>query len=691
MGGSNTILGFTHFPTIGVHPCSSAVSWRQDESPLTHGGAWRTIVALRVRAHNIIPSWLLPTAATALLVIVATAGCTITETRERAPAAAPPPTFLGPPFFRGTVGSMAILLDYEPLLVSGYGIVVGLDDTGSSEVPPLLRQTLINQMRKMGVGSISMVGEFPELARMSPERLLSRKDTAIVGVQGFIPPGAVRGTRFDVLISAWPQTQTTNLAGGQLWQVDMAPGQLENPREFLFKQAQASGPIYMSPFDDRYTDQPKRAFLRQAIVIKGGQVTEDRPITLALNQPSWQRSRAIANRINERFGLATDAKPIASPETDRIINLWIPPRWAGDPGELLAMIGYLYIQTGPGFEAVTARRLTRELVRQPSFAPQITVAWQTLGRTALGVLRESYDSDNLTLRQAALEAGAYLGDALAGESLAELAANPDPQVRIAAARSLSHLTRSEALFELLSDEDRTVRIAAYEALTKMNSRLVERTPIFDKYKQLKFVIDRIPSEKPLVYVSQVGVPRIALFGDHIGFATPEVGRAWDNRLMIRTTAPDAPASLFYQPPRESSPQTVSIVPTLPTLIYYLAHYPTLEQPEPGLNLPYSEVVDAVYHLCESRFVQAPLELNLSPLAKLIDEYERGADSIDRRPEFVDPADRGEISVQDPEVTTDEWTIRSETADPGATNAEVMAVPAEEPDPPAMTRPETDNP
>ena len=42
-------------------------------------------------------------------------------------------------------------------------------------------------------------------------------DTAVVVVEGLIPPGATEGTRFDLRVFAHPMTSTTSLEGGRLY------------------------------------------------------------------------------------------------------------------------------------------------------------------------------------------------------------------------------------------------------------------------------------------------------------------------------------------------------------------------------------------------------------------------------------------------------------------------------------------
>ena len=123
---------------------------------------------------------------------------------------------LMPPGVAGTVGEYADLVGANPLPVRGYGVVVGLGKNGSSEVPTGLKDQLVQEMSKLGLGSPQAGTE-----GLSPSRMLEDKDTAVVVVGGWLPPGAPKGTRFDVMVQALPQTQTLSLVGGTLLGTDL--------------------------------------------------------------------------------------------------------------------------------------------------------------------------------------------------------------------------------------------------------------------------------------------------------------------------------------------------------------------------------------------------------------------------------------------------------------------------------------
>ncbi|MBB6430491.1 flagellar basal body P-ring protein FlgI [Algisphaera agarilytica] len=581
-----------------------------------------------------------------LLTAVTLVGCK-TEEAGRAPAAAPGATFTGPRYLYNTVGSLARLKNNQPRLVSGYGVVVGLDGTGTSEVPAALRQWLINEMTKQGVGS----RQYDEILPMSPAQLLASPDTAVVRIAGIIPPGSVAGSRFDLVVTA-ADTSTTSLVGGRLWTCSLSQGGLNPENFYLTPLAEGRGPIYLSPTDNASRD----AFeldenRRTALVVAGGEVLETQAFELILNQPSHPRSRAIADRINERYPAApSDRSQTANAISPLVIQLNIPARYAETPKEFIDLVMHTFIDRSPGLVKFKGEELIELLREDPTQSNQIVIALKALGPNVRRVLQDYYTVDTtkpeaeripLYLRLAALEAGAYVGDELSSRHLLELAGHEEPSVRIRVAEALVNLPDSDfggqALLTLLNDPVISVRISAYESLARSgNRRLIERTEIKDRNGEIKLVIDRLPVKEPLVYITQKGYPRLVIFNPRLGFDVPTMAGIWGGQLMVRRTAASEPAELFYQySDRDQNNKMVSdqhkIDPTLATLAYILAHNPTFEDPQPGYNLTYGEVVDAVYQLAQAGAIDAEVEVDRSLLTRLLDRTrdERGAPGPDR--------------------------------------------------------------
>jgi|GEM_PF-2249874 len=561
-----------------------------------------------------------------LSLLAATIGCNKKEVIDK-PTAPPAATFTGPAYLNGTVGSMTSRRGFAPRLVSGYGLVVNLPGTGSPDVPAFLRQEMINRLRREGFGS-----RRAGLGALTPETVLESEDTALVAVEGFIPPGATEGTRFDVLVSALPQTGTTNLEGGYLRTVEMSLFGTNEQRSFSRTLAKARGAMYLQPFDATSTEQAIYQQNLQAVVIGGGVVTEPSVIELVLNQPSWTRSSQIADRINEVFRKdGPDRNPTAVAKTDVLIQINIPSRYAHDPARFLDLVDHVYTQRGPTFEMEQARRLGEVAALSPREARRVSLAWQTLGKRALEVIRSYYNHENITVRLAALSAGVRLDDQLAADPLMDLSQHEDAQIRHEVAVTLGYLQNSlrgtRVLMTLVDDADTRVRIAAYESLVMLESDAIQRhTFLWDK--QPKFDLDIVPATRPLIYINIKAGPRVVIFNGMTGFKEPLMAKLWDNQLMLRGSRdPENKAmTVFYQEQGKPEPQVHQIAPTVGNLIFLLAHESTVEAPTPGFNLPFSRVVNVLHTLCGTGEIQAPLHIDQSPLAAQIAQARGSAES-----------------------------------------------------------------
>ena len=77
---------------------------------------------------------------------------------------------------------------------------------------------------------------------LTPEKMLDSEDTAIVVVEGVIPPGAIEASDFDVRVFVLPGSTTSSLEGGRLYTADLRPGPLTAGSKQAFALATAGGP-----------------------------------------------------------------------------------------------------------------------------------------------------------------------------------------------------------------------------------------------------------------------------------------------------------------------------------------------------------------------------------------------------------------------------------------------------------------
>lgn len=489
-----------------------------------------------------------------------------------------------PSVLRNTIGAQSSLRGMEPVLVSGYGLVVGLNGTGSRDVPGPVRAVMEREMLALGVGR--EVGPF---GGMTPNELLDDPNTAVVIVSAVIPVGAPEGTMFDVQVDTLPGTSATSLEGGVLYTTNLYRGLVRPAAPATTALAAARGPVFINPFAS--PDRPS-SIVRptQGRVLNGGVVIEPQPVFISLDAPSHTRSRAIAEAINSRFPRRPAEAPVARGRNEELVELTIPAEYRDDPNEFIELVRYL--RTEIAYPEQAAMEYVRALKEQPELSEPLAWALQALGPIAIPAVRGMYEYPESRPRLAAITAGAKLGDMLTRPHLEDLAVTGPPGLRPSAVALLAELDADPKinlfLRDLLSDPDIGVRVAAYESLDKRGDPCIERRVIPDK-----FVIDVVPAAEPMVYVTMQKTPRIVVFGASLEVRRPVYIEAWNGRLMLSANDPTQRVRVYYRDPRSDLASTGEVRPELVELVEYFAHKTTPEEPAPGLDFSYSEVVGAL--------------------------------------------------------------------------------------------------
>lgn len=525
----------------------------------------------------------------ALALLVTAAGCSSNDTPPpRAREVRPLVERDLPNVLRGTVGSEVTLRGTDPALVSGYGLVVGLNGTGSKEIPAGIRAYMETEMMRMGVGR-----EDGPMKGVNPGDLLDDPNTAVVLVQALIPPAAPKSLQFDVYVSALRGSSTTSLEGGTLWTTDLRRGIANPGGPSTQVVARAYGPIFMNPFvspGDAATSGQQSV---RGIVLGGGLVTNPLSIAMLLDNPSHARARAIASAVNSKFPKRDNPEYIARGIDEETIEINVPKSYRDRSGEFIQLLRHTRIdQTFPD---EWAKRYIDALKETPSLSNELSWCLTALGDVALPFVREMYTYSEIAPRTAALQAGARLGDVLTRPYLEEIAQSGASATRANAVRLLGRLKPDQKvnafLVRQLDSDDLDVRIAAYEALDERGDPSI-RVSGMDK----KFRLDQVPSSKPMIYVTQSKEPRIVVFGDDQEIQRPVVVSAWENRLLLKAMETSRDVEVLYRDYRSNKLVKGSSRPDIRSFVSYLAHRPTPEEPAPGLDMTYSEVVGALYHI-----------------------------------------------------------------------------------------------
>lgn len=207
----------------------------------------------------------------------------------------------------------------------GYGLVVGLNGTGDKRQTFFSAQTLANLLDRMGV--------------QVPAQAMLVRNTAAVLVTANLPPFAQPGTRLDVQVAA--VGDATNLQGGLLLLTPLkaATGEV---------YAVAQGPVLTAGFVARGGAGNSTTLNHPtAGRVPGGAIVERAPpsavpserLRLQLRHADFTTASRLAEAVNRRFAGA------ARCENAALVEVAIPPEFAGRPIEFMAAIESLTLET----------------------------------------------------------------------------------------------------------------------------------------------------------------------------------------------------------------------------------------------------------------------------------------------------------------------------------------------------------
>ena len=459
-----------------------------------------------------------------------------------------------PEVFKDTIYEKCDLINTEPFLVNGYGFVVNLNGTGDTQAPNAVREYMVKELVKHKFDSSLTLMKTP-----TPEEALRDPRNAIVQVDGYLPPGVRKGQPFDVQVSALPDSNTTSLAQGDLYQTELRVlgANPLDPGGSVNVFARAEGPIFVNPAyalkTDLEGDPAARRSLRVGLVMNGARSLEDRPLGLRLRQPSMRMSRYIEQRIDQR---AQEIRPdtIAAAQDEGIVHVYVPAALDGDWEHFAGVVNFLYLNDSPEFNAQKARQLADEAVKPDAPLLEISYAWEGLGKAALPVIRERelMTHENPDVAFAAARAAAYLGDTAAPQALVNMARQPGHKFQVNAVQVLGTLKSSPSINQLLrpllDSSENLVRLEAYRVLARNGDNSVFAMPIAGGPGKGGFMLDVVRSEgPPVIYASQRGEPRVAVIGNRIGLDMPLTFATLESRLSISSNPDNRTVTIFYRP------------------------------------------------------------------------------------------------------------------------------------------------
>ena len=525
------------------------------------------------------------------LIAVLLVACFAIDCNRRAKTISQPETFAPVPELGTTIGSLAEVVTPGLIAVEGYGLVGGLNGTGSAECPPQVR-TYLKQY---------ILAQLPE-HKIDVEELINSPDTAVVLLEAVLPAAAEQNQYFDVKVTALPGTQTISLEDGWLYRAELqAKGTFGISTKVI---ADAEGPVFIDKID---TAQPNR---RLGYILAGGRVLEDFKINLLLHRPDFKMACLLRNRLNGRFGYGT-AKAVSP----RRIELKVPAKYKGQKQRFADVVAAMYLDYG---EEITQERIktfvSKLAVSKNKYESEI--ALEAIGNESLRKLSVLLNSSDEEVRLRAGRCMLNLGSDLGLQTLREIALDKFSAYRVEALEAITTAAmRNDAAAisrKLLREEDFDMRLVAYEQLRKLNDvaitqRLVARS----------FYLEQIvPTKQKAIFVSRSGQPRIVLFGAPIRCRDNIFVQSADGNIIINAPTGQKYVSIIRKHPRRDDVvlQARSSF-ELADIILTLCEEPLKEdkQARHGLAVSYADVIALLKQMCDKGAVAA--EFQAGPLPK----------------------------------------------------------------------------
>ena len=417
-------------------------------------------------------------------------------------------------------------------------------------------------------------------------------------------------------MSALPESDTSSLLGGDLYQADMkidGANPMAPSSETVTVKAQAEGPIFINPayvLDSTQKSVEAKFDRRNGVVLGGARIVEDRPLVLRLRTPEPpDEARALEHRINEQFQAVVDedlqGKGVAAAQDEGVVFVYVPKAYADDWEHFAGLVKFLYMNGfSPGYAAIQAGELAKQAVKPNAPLLEISYCWEGLGKPALPAIDPLMSSSDQNIQYAAARAAAYIGDPTAVPVLVSIARTQYNPFRLNAVKVLGQIPASPMVDKLLRDllncDQALVRIEAYKVLARHKDPTIY-TRIVKRLDHEKFILDIVPGNgAPMVYASRQGLPRMAIFGAQTALDMPLAYSALQDRLTISSNPNEKSVSIFYRGPELKKPVKVISSPDLAEIASRLGG----DGPAGniGLDFGYTEVVAIVQSLIDSKLV-----------------------------------------------------------------------------------------
>ena len=526
--------------------------------------------------------------AIALLIVCASGGC---GGQGRGAKDLTDSVDLGP-----TIGSLANVLAPEPAAVEGYGVVGGLNRTGSADCPPQIRAYLKRHIQKQ----LASTGD---PARLNIEHYLGSPETAVVLIEGVIPAIPLKNQYFDVRVTALPGTQTTSLEGGVLFNNELKrPGSFGISTDVL---ADAEGPIFTDKNNANQMD-PKIGY-----VLAGGKVLSEYRIILVLLEPDFRMANRIRNRLNGRFGNGT-ARAVLPGR----VEVLVPDQYKEQKRRFVSLIKAIYLTQEPEATVERIRTLVKRLAdSQDQYESEIGL--EAIGNQSLGGLSVLLNSADERVRLHAARCMLNLGSDAGLGALRQIAMDARSPNRLEALKAITlGARRPEAASiarKLLRDNDFHITLAAYHHLRQIDDIAITQEFIGRNF----YLVQTAQTNRKAIYASRSGQPQIVLFGAPLQCHPNIFVESADGEITM-----NAPAGRNYVTIMRKHPKRPGVVARLNSsfdlgdIIKTLCEEPPKEDDKgrAGLGVSYAQAIVLLKRMCDKGAVDA--EFHTGDLPKI---------------------------------------------------------------------------
>jgi hypothetical protein len=405
---------------------------------------------------------------------------------------------VGPKYISETCGMWG--MDYAK--IEGIGLAMNLKGTGSPAKPGSFRDHLLDEL-KTHKDKIS-----------DPQKLCESKDTEMVIVRGYVPPGARKGDHFDVEIKIVPNMEGTSLDDGEIFRT-----RLRKIAQFKGRRLKeglvvglAEGPVLVDSVFETRQDGSNDL---HGWILGGGETMDYRPLGLALRTQNYgpKTSTLISRAVNARFTTVTEngREGIANPTNYKTVQLKLPEIYRHNVSRFSNVMGNIrYNETAQ--ERVERLDELGNQMTDPATCTLAALRLEAIGRDAVPTLKRSLNNPDLELRFRAAEALTYCGQS-EGLMILKEVAETEPAFRWHAMTALSVSEDSDAamyLEQLMQSESAETRYGAFRAL---HTRSPEHPLVYGR-KFKDFFLHSVPvTSDPMVHFSRSKRPEIVVFGD----------------------------------------------------------------------------------------------------------------------------------------------------------------------------------